>query len=97
VDTETTAELQGAAVVVADGDCNLVSIRMFNQSDDPASYRAMITELANSEENALCQHLAESLDFSSAPWTTFSAAAAAAVDQRHATLPQLIQRGLQFV
>jgi hypothetical protein len=90
VDTTAVNEMQGAAVVLVDDDANVASIRLYNQSDDPASYRVRIAPDPSGGVNPLRDALAQSLDFGAEPWTSFSAAVALAVRQRHEVLPRLI-------
>lgn len=92
VDTQTTNEFQGGAVVAIDDECSVASIRMYNQND----YQTRIAESGSAADRAFQAHLSNQLDFGTAPWTTFASAVKAAVDNRHNLLPQLIARGIDL-
>jgi hypothetical protein len=92
VDTEATARLHGAAVVLVDEELHVSSVRMFNQASDPAAYRVAL----NSSADDFSQRLASVVDFSSAPWSEFSEAVAVAVEERHQILPRIIRRGVSL-
>lgn len=94
VDTQGTSPLQGAAIVLGDTSCNVASLRMYNQADSQSAYRVRLSAPPGSPANDLEKALASGLDFSQPPWSRFSTAVAAAVDQRHRTLPAIIRRGV---
>jgi hypothetical protein len=89
VDTETTAPLHGAAVVVVDDDLRVASLRMYNQASDRAAYRVALDSLAHE----FSQRLATVINFASSPWREFSELVAVAVEERHQILHRIIRRG----
>ena len=94
VDTTLVNEMQGAAVVLVDDQANAASVRLYNQSDDPASYVVRLAPDPTGAPNELHDHLASSLDLTAEPWTSFSSAVAAAVRQRHEALPKIISNAM---
>jgi Calcineurin-like phosphoesterase len=93
IDTEQTARVQGASVVLIDDECNVASLRLYNHSSDPSSYSVSLGGAEEPGPRGLHTRLAAELDFAVPPWSTFSEAVRAAVDQRQALLPQIIRRG----
>ncbi|MGA2519947.1 MAG: hypothetical protein ABSG81_03905 [Acidimicrobiales bacterium] len=96
VDTERTASLQGASVVVVDDDCRVASVRLYNQADDPSGYRVRLAPPAAGPTDALHDGLARVIDPGAPPWSGFSEAVARAVAQRRAILPDIIERGVEL-
>jgi hypothetical protein len=96
VDTPTTAETQGASVILIDSDCNVASLRMYNQADSADSYRVRLASEPSPAPNGFLDQLESELDFERAPWIDFSKIAAVEVARRHRLLPQIIQRGLAY-
>ena len=94
VDTTSVNEMQGAAVVLVDDQANAVSVRLYNQSDDPASYAVRLAPDPTGGPNELHDHLSSSLDLNAEPWTSFSSAVADAVRQRHEALPKIISNAM---
>ena len=94
VDTERTAVLQGAAVVMVDAACNAVSLRLYNQADRESQYQVRLPDPVGEVTNQLHDQLESRLDLTAAPWTELSAAIAEAVAQRHRLLPRIIEEGL---
>jgi len=92
VDTETTAPLQGAAVVVVDEDLRVSSLRMYNQSSDRAAYRVAL----DSPDHEFSQRLAALVNFASPPWSEFSELVAVSVEERHQILPRIIRHGMSL-
>jgi hypothetical protein len=95
VDTESTSPHQGAAVLLIDADCNVTSLRMYNQASSPSGYRVCLSS-PEAPENDLQTRLTAALRFDRAPWTLFSETVAAEVSFRHELLPKIIQRGLTY-
>ena len=96
VDTETTTVNQGAAVLLIDSDCNVTSLRMYNQASSPGQYKVHLSS-PDQAFNGLHTRLAAGLNFNQAPWTHFSEIVAAEVSRRHELLPMIIARGLTYV
>jgi len=94
VDTASTNPMQGAAVVLVDAAANVASLRMYNQADSPSAYAVHLAEDPGGAPNPLRDELSGALDLAAEPWTSFSAAVAAAVDQRHRALPQIISHAM---
>jgi hypothetical protein len=95
VDTESTSPKQGAAVLLIDADCNVTSLRMYNQAPSPSDYKVHLSS-ADTISNSLFTWLTSALHFDVAPWTHFSETVAAEVSLRHQLLPKIIQRGLTY-
>jgi hypothetical protein len=94
VDTEQTASLQGASIVVVDDECHVAALRLYNQADQAGAYKARLAPPVGQTPNPLHAHLESALDFSAAPWTQLSATISEAVDHRHQLLPRIIEQGL---
>jgi hypothetical protein len=93
VDTAESATQQGGAVIVIDEACNIASLRMYNQTDDPV-WGVKFGEALSEGDAALRDRLAQVLDFSQLPWVAFSEGARSAVAQRHHELPKIIERAI---
>jgi hypothetical protein len=91
VDSQTVAPLHGASAVLIDENLDTVSLRLYNQSADPGSYRVKVAVADPSADNPLYARLAPLVTPDEGPWKAFSAAAASAVDQRHRDLAVLLQ------
>ncbi len=96
VDTPDTQANQGAAVLLIDADCNVTSLRMYNQASSPAGYMVSLSSVADTTTNDLRERLAAGLQFDQSPWRDFSETVAAEVTLRHELLPKIIQRGLKY-
>jgi hypothetical protein len=94
VDTECTAPLQGAAVVLVDEDCHLASLRFYNQAEHRSGYGVHVAQIDAPMSGDLPRRIASSCDFSTPPWTSLSDAVAAGVQQRHSILPEIIRQGV---
>ena len=94
VDTIETAPNQGGAIVVIDEDGHAASIRMYNQSDDPASYRVRVerADRGGASPNPLYEQLSECIDPDRPPWSDFSRLAEKAVTARHDYMEKVIKR-----
>jgi hypothetical protein len=95
IDTDHTASLQGAAVVLVDEDGDAASVRMYNQAQAQSDYHVSLAEVSAGQPGDLRSRLASVLAFSDPPWLEFSETVASAVEQRHLLLPQIIARGLK--
>lgn len=88
VDSPEVKPLIGGAVVLIDDDCNLASLRMYNEGHDGSNYRVSVQVAENEEavNNPLFEHLSKTVDPTKWPWADFSKAAAAAVKQHNTRL-----------
>lgn len=94
VDTIDTQPLQGASVLLIDANCNVASLRMYNQASTHAGYRVTLSSAEGDAANPLHARLNGSLPLDHPPWSTFSEVVADEVDLRHRVLPTIVQRGL---
>jgi len=94
VDTEETVEIQGASVVVVDHDCNVATLRIYNQTDQRDDYAVHLAPVVDQRNNPLHELLQTRLSFAEPPWSTLSSDVAEAIDQRHALLPRIIRSGM---
>ena len=94
VDSIHTAPLQGGAIVVIDDEGYAASIRMYNQSANPSSYRVSVTRADSEaiEPNPLYDRLLELIDPTKPPWSDFSKKVAEAVKERRRNLKELFRR-----
>jgi len=93
VDTTEPVPKQGAAIVVIDEDGYAASIRMYNQSANPSSYRVRVAKAGeDSEPNPLYDELCKLVDSERTPWLHFSATVAEAVKERCGNMGKVIQR-----
>jgi hypothetical protein len=96
VDTTGTQPLQGASVLLIDADCNVASLRMYNQESTRAGYRVALSSAEGDATNPLHARLSNTLHLGAPPWSTLSEVAAGEVELRHRVLPKIIQRGLAY-
>jgi predicted phosphodiesterase len=96
IDTAATSAVQGASVILIDGDCGVASLRMYNQATTPADYSVFLAPARSVRDRALLASLQTRLDLTADPWKAFSAEVAAAVAHRHRLLPQLIEKGVDL-
>ena len=96
VDTQLTNAFQGSAVILIDDECNVASLRMYNQADSPTDYTVRLSSAGDVATNDLHQRLTDELHFDDSPWTDFSETVAAEVTLRHRLLPEIIRRGLTY-
>ena len=94
VDTIHTAPRQGGSIVVIDEDGYAASIRMYNQSADPSSYRVNVARAdgENGEPNPVYDRLLELVDPEQPPWSDFSKKLAEVVEERRRNLKKVIRR-----
>jgi hypothetical protein len=94
VDTIHTAPRQGSSLVVIDEDGYAASIRMYNQSADPSSYRVRVARAdgENGEPNPLYDWLLELVQPEQPPWSDFSKKVAKTIEERRRNLKEVIQR-----
>jgi len=81
VETVDPEPLHGGAVLLVDEDLNCVSLRMYNENENPAGYSVSLQEAGHAGEskNPLYARLSTLIDPSASPWKNFSEAAARAV------------------
>lgn len=96
VDRPDTTPCQGAAVLVVDGDCQVASLRLYNQHADAASYRVTVAGIGNGRQGDLRSKLAEAVRAAARPWADFSTTVAQEVALRQRLLPQIVARGLEL-
>ena len=100
VDSLKPSPTQGGAVILLDEDLNAVSLRAYNQSPDPSSYRIRLAVVDGADGtaadgNPFYRRLQELVDAERQPWSGLSAAAAALVPERHQDLARLLKQGLE--
>jgi hypothetical protein len=84
VDTPATASTHGAAIAVIDDDLNVAALRIYNESDDPKSYKVRAESAdGNPAANPLCVRLDGVLKGCPQRWEALSAAIASDVTQYH--------------
>jgi hypothetical protein len=93
VDSLKPAPRQGGAVILIDEDLNTVSLRAYNQSADPSSYRVSLNQVG-SDPNPFHRRLQGLVDPERQPWSGLSEAAAALVPERNQDLARLLKQGL---
>jgi hypothetical protein len=79
---------------VIDEDGYAASIRMYNQSADPSSYRVRVARAdgENGEPNPLYDWLLELVQPEQPPWSDFSKKVAKTIEERRRNLKEVIQR-----
>jgi UDP-2,3-diacylglucosamine pyrophosphatase LpxH len=83
VDTDDTEPIHGGAVVLIDEDLNAVSLRMYNENEDPGKYAVRVEQAKKAAEpNDLYDRISALVDPGQDPWKTFSMTAARTVDIR---------------
>ena len=87
--------VHGGAVVLVDEDLNTVSIRMYNENEDPSKYAVKVEEATHvsEEENPFYHQIADLVKAGQDPWKTFSAVAARTVRIRAQNLRARINEG----
>ena len=77
-----------------DEDGYAASIRMYNQSDDASKYRVTVARADNGGDapNPLYDQLVEIIIPDRPPWSEFSERVAAAVEERHRNMEEVIRR-----
>jgi hypothetical protein len=82
VDTIATEPTHGGAIVLADEELNVVSVRMYNESESQRMPLVKV-EAVDSGENPLYAHVADLVNGDQDPWFSFSRVVAANVDIYH--------------
>jgi UDP-2,3-diacylglucosamine pyrophosphatase LpxH len=82
----------GGAVVLADDDLNLTSLRMYNEFEDPTAYsvRVETATTANDAVNPFHQQIESIVDSHSDPWNAFSDEVSREIPRRVANLQSKI-------
>jgi len=76
--------LHGSAVILVDDELNAVSLRMYNENQDPLKYAVRLEEATHEGErnNPLFKHISHSVNFADNLWKDFSSAVARAIRVR---------------
>jgi UDP-2,3-diacylglucosamine pyrophosphatase LpxH len=82
VDTMQTELAHGGAIVLADEDLNVVSVRMYNETENHAGSRVKV-ETVDARENPLSTHLVKIVNCEQEPWLSFSKVVAENVGAYH--------------
>jgi len=84
VETVEPEPLHGATIILADGNLNAVSLRMYNEDSDAAKYAVKVDEATHAGEqaNPFSQRIKSLVNPADDPWRTFSSAVARAVRVR---------------
>jgi hypothetical protein len=90
VDTPEADARHGANLVVIDDDLEVACVRLYNQSDDPATYRVRMDDALPEEQGPLYRHLEKLIGADPEPWQAFSAAVSAAVAERQGVLKTIL-------
>lgn len=88
VDATEPRPLHGGAAVLFDEELNSASLRFFNQTSDPSSYRVAVSHCG--DPNPFSNKLADLVDPDADPWKRFSRDAAKLVKERHEALGRII-------
>jgi hypothetical protein len=88
VESVEAEPLHGGAVVLADDNLDVVTLRMYNENSDPGRYAVAVEEASHpgAHTNELFKTVAEIVNPSVDPWKSFSDAAAEAVHLREQNL-----------
>ena len=84
VDALDPLPLEGGAVILVDENLEVASLRMYNEAPTEAGF--LVAVESTDMTSSFLAHLRQSLDFTQAPWSTFSGVAAKAVMARRKTL-----------
>jgi hypothetical protein len=82
VDTSNTEPAHGGAIVLADEELNVVSVRMYNESAK-GDWPAVKVESADGSQTPFYDHIAQVVQSSQEPWRSFSTAVATNVAIYH--------------
>lgn len=95
VESVSPEQIHGGAVILVDENLNTVSLRMYNEAEDPSRYEVRIKEATHEgeEKNPLFQKINNLVKPSEDPWKTFSAIAARTVRIRAQNLRARINEG----
>jgi hypothetical protein len=90
VDTVKADQRHGANLVLVGDDLEVACVRLYNQSDEPGSYRVRMDDALPDDQGPLYSHLAELIVADPKPWTAFSSAVSAAVTERQGVLATIL-------
>jgi hypothetical protein len=81
VESVAPEQLHGGAVILVDENLNTVSLRMYNEAEDPSKYEVKVKEATHEgeEKNPLFRRISNLVKPAEDPWKTFSAIAARTV------------------
>lgn len=82
VDTMQTESAHGGALVLVDKDLSVVSVRMYNETENHRGSPVKV-ETIGGRENPLSTHLAEVVNCEREPWVSFSRVVAENVEVYH--------------
>jgi hypothetical protein len=82
VDTADTELAHGGAIVLADEELNVVSVRMYNEAEKQRRPTVKV-EAVDGSENRLYEHITNLIKSDQDPWLSFSTVAAENVDIYH--------------
>ncbi|HEX8847573.1 MAG TPA: metallophosphoesterase [Pyrinomonadaceae bacterium] len=84
VDTLNCQPLHGGAVILADENLNLASLRMYNEAEEPSGYSVKVAQASHERavKNPFYERLAELIDPANDPWKTFSTVVSGAIPMR---------------
>ena len=84
VDTDTVSPVKGGAIVLLDEQFNAVSLRMYNEAENPADYSVKVETACSTQPVSLLHEcLTDLVQGSGQLWKPFSEAAATNVARYH--------------
>ncbi len=94
VDTVNRQPLHGGAVILADENLNLTSLRMYNEAEDLKGYQVKVSAATHPRDaqNLFHERIAGLVDPSKDPWKSFSSAVYGAVPMRVENLKAKIKQ-----
>jgi UDP-2,3-diacylglucosamine pyrophosphatase LpxH len=94
VETVKAEPLHGGAVVLLDENLDALSLRMYNENEDPQGYSVKVEEALHpgAETSPFCRRISGLVNPVEDPWAAFSAVAARAVQIRARNLAERIDR-----
>ncbi len=94
VDSVERHPLVGAAVVLADENLDLTSLRMYNELKDPSAFKVTVetATAAADAKNVFHERIVELVDSAKDPWKSFSTIAAKEIPRRVANLQSKIEQ-----
>jgi UDP-2,3-diacylglucosamine pyrophosphatase LpxH len=91
VDTIGTNPLQGASAVLADENLDVVSVRLYEQQENPSDYAVRFVPVTD-PDCEFAKRLSEVVRPDAGSWQSLSGAVSVAVPERHAALQTIIDR-----
>lgn len=94
IDSLERHPLVGGAVVLADENLDLTSVRMYNEVEDPSAFSVSVQAATTSADakNIFHERIVELVDSAKDPWKTFSNVAASEIPRRVANLQSKIEQ-----